>query len=119
MSPSLESLIEAKHEGSMTRRQILRLAGLTSAVALSPNFAKAAEFLLADESPSKVSETTQQLSAYMAAAASRPLPEEVSEKAKQHILDTFAAMISGSALAPGRGALEFARAYGEIGRAHV
>ena len=54
----------------------------------------------------------QQLSAYMSAASARALPEEVVEKAKQHILDTFAAMISGSGLPPGRAALEFARAYG-------
>jgi 2-methylcitrate dehydratase PrpD len=112
MSRSPQSLLEARHGGAMTRRQILRLAGLTSALALSPDFAKATEFLFADEPSTKVSEITQQLSAYMAAAATRPLPEEVSEKAKQHILDTFAAMISGSGLVPGRGALEFARAYG-------
>src|ERR1700676_3199831 len=54
----------------------------------------------------------QQLSAYMSAAVTRPLPEDVNEKAKQHILDTFAAMISGSGLVPGRAALEFARTYG-------
>jgi len=54
----------------------------------------------------------QQLSAYMGAASTRALPDDVIEKAKQHILDTFAAMISGSTLPPGRGALEFARAYG-------
>jgi 2-methylcitrate dehydratase PrpD len=53
-----------------------------------------------------------QLSSYMGAASTRALPDEVIEKAKQHILDTFAAMISGSGLTPGRAALEFARAYG-------
>jgi len=36
----------------------------------------------------------------------------VTEKAKQHILDTVAAMISGSELTPGRAALQFAGAYG-------
>jgi 2-methylcitrate dehydratase PrpD len=50
------------------------------------------------------------LSAYMAAAAGRTLPPEVVEKSKQHILDTFAAMISGSELPPGRAAISFARA---------
>ena len=50
------------------------------------------------------------LSAYMAAAAGRTLPPEVVEKTKQHILDTFAAMISGSELPPGRAAIAFARA---------
>jgi len=50
------------------------------------------------------------LSRYMAAAKDRPLPAEVVEKAKHHILDTFAAIISGSELPPGRAALAFARA---------
>ena len=36
------------------------------------------------------------LSSYMAAAKDRGLPPEVVEKAKHHILDTFAAMISGT-----------------------
>jgi 2-methylcitrate dehydratase PrpD len=53
-----------------------------------------------------------QLSAYMSGARSRPLPANVTEKAKQHVLDTFAAMISGAELAPGRAALKFAAAYG-------
>jgi 2-methylcitrate dehydratase PrpD len=52
------------------------------------------------------------LSAYMSEARSRALPEEVIEKVKQHVLDTLAAMVSGSELPPGRKAIEFARAYG-------
>ena len=55
------------------------------------------------------------LSAYMAAARDRALPADVVEKAKHHILDTFAAMISGSELPPGRAALALARA--QAGRA--
>jgi len=50
------------------------------------------------------------LSGYMAAAKDSPLPPDVVEKAKHHILDTFAAMLSGSELPPGRAALELARA---------
>ena len=50
------------------------------------------------------------LSGYMAAAKDRSLPPDVVEKAKHHILDTFAAMISGSELPPGRAALALARA---------
>ena len=49
---------------------------------------------------------------YMSEAAGRKLPEEVVEKTKQHILDTLAAMISGSELPPGRFAIQFARALG-------
>lgn len=56
-----------------------------------------------------ISPVMTRLSAYMAEAGSHPLPEEALEKTKQHILDTFAAMISGSDLAPGRFAIQFAR----------
>jgi 2-methylcitrate dehydratase PrpD len=59
-----------------------------------------------------VSPVMKQLSDYMSAARSRELPEEVVEKTKQHVLDTFAAMVSGSELAPGKAALNFARSYG-------
>jgi 2-methylcitrate dehydratase PrpD len=47
----------------------------------------------------------------MTEAGTGPLPEEALEKTKQHILDTFAAMVSGAALAPGRFAINFARAH--------
>ena len=46
------------------------------------------------------------LSAYMAGAKDQPLPPDVVENAKHHILDTFAAMLSGSELPPGRAALD-------------
>jgi 2-methylcitrate dehydratase PrpD len=51
------------------------------------------------------------LSSFMAAAAAAKLPPDVVEKTKHMILDTFAAMISGSELPPGRFAINFARAY--------
>jgi 2-methylcitrate dehydratase PrpD len=54
----------------------------------------------------------QSLSTYMASAATRPLPPAIVEQAKDHILDTFAAMISGSQLPPGRAAIAFAQSYG-------
>src|SRR5258708_11090483 len=96
-----------------SRRRLIKLAGLSGAgMAISPGFLKAAAFLGSDQSSNAVSPIMQQLSAYMSAAGTRAVPEEVVEKAKQHILDTFAAMISGSGLPPGRAALEFARAYG-------
>src|SRR4029077_2485056 len=52
------------------------------------------------------------LSTYMSEAGTKALPDEVTEKTKQHILDTFAAMISGSELPAGRAALGFAKEYG-------
>jgi 2-methylcitrate dehydratase PrpD len=52
------------------------------------------------------------LSAYMAEAAGRALPADVLEHTKHHILDTFAAMVSGSELPPGQAAFKFARSQG-------
>ena len=49
------------------------------------------------------------LSTYMADAARRPLPDAVVEKTKHMILDTLAAVISGSELPPGQFAIKFAR----------
>jgi len=51
------------------------------------------------------------LSTYMAEAARRPLPAPIVEKTKQVILDTIAAMVSGSELPPGKFAIQFARNY--------
>jgi 2-methylcitrate dehydratase PrpD len=64
------------------------------------------------DGPDRVSPITRELSEYVAAALARPLPEEVAEKAKHHLLDTLAAMVSGSRLPPGRRALAYVRAAG-------
>ena len=52
------------------------------------------------------------LSTYIAGAAKRRLPADVLEKTKHHVLDTLAAMISGSRLKPGGMAIKFARSQG-------
>ncbi len=59
-----------------------------------------------------VSPVMVKLSAYMSEARNRMLPDEVVEKTKHHVLDTIAAMVSGSQLPPGRAALKFAKSYG-------
>ncbi|HLJ22776.1 MAG TPA: MmgE/PrpD family protein, partial [Candidatus Acidoferrales bacterium] len=59
-----------------------------------------------------VSPAMSRLSAYMSDARNQALPDDVAEIAKHHILDTFAAMVSGSELLPGRAALKFAKSYG-------
>jgi 2-methylcitrate dehydratase PrpD len=53
----------------------------------------------------------KRLSSYMTEAGTGPLPQEALESTKEHILDTFAAMVSGAELAPGRFAINFARAH--------
>jgi len=47
----------------------------------------------------------------MSEAGSQTIPAEALEATKLHILDTFAAMVSGGELAPGRFAINFAQAH--------
>lgn len=60
------------------------------------------------QSLTQLSAPMEALSAYIASAGQRALPEEVAEKAKHHLLDTIAAMISGAKLLPGEMAHRFA-----------
>ena len=83
---------------AMTLNKITRLKILIAAAAVPLRAAT-----------SSLSPVMARLSSYMSEAGSRPLPEEALEKTKQHILDTFAAMVSGAELAPGRFAIKFAR----------
>jgi 2-methylcitrate dehydratase PrpD len=73
--------------------------------------AKLQAFGLAESAPD-LSPVMLKLSTYMAAASTTELPEKVVQDAKHHILDTIAAMVSGSELTPGRDAIQFARTYG-------
>jgi 2-methylcitrate dehydratase PrpD len=59
-----------------------------------------------------VSPVTGRLAAYMAAASRQRLPADVVEKTKHHILDSIAAMVSGTTLPPGQLAVSFAKQQG-------
>ena len=61
----------------------------------------------------------QQVSLYIATALRNPLPDPVSERAKIHVVDTFAAMISGSRLLPGKQAIRYVRSLGGKNQAGV
>ena len=61
----------------------------------------------------------EKVSSYIAQAAGEPLPEPVAEKAKHHILDTIAAIVSGSELRPGRLAIDYVASQGGTGEATV
>jgi 2-methylcitrate dehydratase PrpD len=67
----------------------------------------------------EISAPTRRLSAYMADAPHRALPAAVVEKARQHILDTLAAMISGARLRPGRLAIDYVAKLGGARQASV
>ena len=103
MRPNRDPKMPENLGAMLTRRSLLRQAGLLIGAASLP----ARAGLAADA----VSPVMAKLSTYMSEARSRALPDEVIEKAKHHILDTLAAMISGSELPPGRAAIQFARAY--------
>jgi 2-methylcitrate dehydratase PrpD len=75
----------------------------TSAVALPPQ----------TETASGISSVMTTLSEYISAASRRALPADVVDHTKHHILDTIAAMVSGSELPPGKAAFAFARMYGD------
>jgi len=59
-----------------------------------------------------ISPVMQQVSRYIAAAPKKALPKAVLEKTKHHVLDTLAAMVSGSRLLPGRKAISYAKTLG-------
>jgi len=67
----------------------------------------------------EVSPVILELAEYIAAAGSRALPPEVTEKTKHHVLDTVAAMVSGSKLLPGRRAIAYAKSRGGVEEALV
>lgn len=88
---------------TLNRRALLASATTTWATGALPRWAAAATV--------PVGPVMATLSNYMAEAGDRPVPEAVLEQAKYHILDTFAAMISGSGLPPAQAALKCARDY--------
>ena len=65
-----------------------------------------------------VSAETRALSEYMSKPPRR-LPRDVLEKAKDHILDTFASMISGSRLKAGLLAIPYVRGLGGVREANI
>ncbi|MGH7844404.1 MAG: MmgE/PrpD family protein [Candidatus Binatia bacterium] len=65
------------------------------------------------------SDITHSLAAYIASARDLPLADEVVLQAKHHILDTFAAMISGSRLKPSEVIRRYVQSEGGLDQAQV
>ena len=74
---------------------------------------------MSNPKPSAISPITQTLAAYIAAAPRKALPKAVVEKTMHHILDTLAAMVSGSKLPPGKAALAYTKTLGGTKEATV
>ena len=87
----------------VTRRGVLQGGSALAAAALPTGKATGAQ---------PVGPAMAALSSHMSGARERVLPADVIEKVKHHVLDTFAAMVSGSELVPGRAAFRFVRDYG-------
>jgi 2-methylcitrate dehydratase PrpD len=99
-------------ETPMNRRSVLCMTVTTAAgLVLSP----ARVFAQAPGSSPEM----DALSAYMSAAGTRVLPDEVAEHAKHHLIDTLASMISGSELLPGQAGQRYIRAHGGKGSATI
>jgi 2-methylcitrate dehydratase PrpD len=106
-----ESIMETPRKNTTTpsRRTFMTMTAATAALGLS----RARAFAQGEGAgPSRVMGT---LSTYMAAARSRALPEEVIEQAKYHLLDSLAAMVSGSELPPGQAAQRYIREHSGSG----
>lgn len=66
-----------------------------------------------------ISPVMRKLSAYIAGAPRRALPAAITERARHHLLDTIAAMVSGAPLLPGRRAIEYVAALGGVPEACI
>src|SRR6266702_2091475 len=97
-------MLRATRRLTLTRRSLLQNSAWIAAATMFPRLAAA---VVNDVSP-----VMEKLSSYMAEARNRALPDNVERETKHHILDTIAAMVSGSDLLPGREAIKFARNYG-------
>ena len=93
----------------LTRRGVLQRAGFAVAAAAFPRVSNAAAPRQQGEATYKppagpdqpIGEIMTRLSTYMSTARDHPLPAQALEQAKWHILDTIAAMVSGSELPAG------------------
>ena len=60
-----------------------------------------------------------ELATYISRAGKKPLPKPIAEKTKHHVLDTIAAMVSGSRLLPGEKAISYIKTQGGTPEATV
>jgi len=99
---------------------MLRDAGGLIASAAFPAGTRAADVTQAGaERPAVPAQVTGLVARYMAESRDRALPPDVTREAKHRILDTLAAMISGSRLKPGELAIRYARTQGGVPEASI
>src|SRR5580704_10652826 len=99
-----------RDEADHTRRWLINASGaaiLSSTIPVAASFAQTAAIAAggdaadAADDPGSVSPAATMLADYVAGALDRELPAEVVVRTKLHVLDTLAAMVSGSRLKAG------------------
>jgi 2-methylcitrate dehydratase PrpD len=73
---------------------------------------------MTDDTP-EISPVMRGLSQYISQALAQDLPDVVAEKAKHHLLDTLASIVSGAHMVPGELAIKYARLQGGTPEATV
>jgi 2-methylcitrate dehydratase PrpD len=115
--------MSAKNEGpTLTRRNLFQGAGVVLAATMLPASAVAdtPAAAPAPASPSGASaDLTGELARYMATARQQNLPPTVMQNGKHRLLDTLAAIVSGSRLRPGEAAIRFIRTQGGLHESSV
>jgi 2-methylcitrate dehydratase PrpD len=102
----------------LTRRKLLKGAGGLIAAAAAP--ARVASARGGRQvGPAATATVTARLARYMVEARDRNLPADVTREAKHRILDTLAAIVSGSHLSPGEAAIRYVRSQGGTPEASV
>jgi 2-methylcitrate dehydratase PrpD len=113
---------KSKHN-SLGRRSLLRIAGAGAAARFALSGAAKAQNAppgtAAKEALPEDPALIREVSAFIARSGRVTLPEAVVEKAKHHIADTMAAMVSGSALRPGRLGIDYIQREGGNPEAQV
>ena len=94
----------------MKKRQFLSASSLSVLQFLTPK---------AWAQKNELSSEMKILSEYMAQAMHNPLPPEVALQAKFHLLDSYAAIISGSELPPGQSGINFIKRHAGIGKCTI
>jgi len=110
-------MVEHKRSRITRRRMLESGAGLVAAAALPPPSNAAAQ--AARETNAGTPDLTGRVARYMAAARQQPLPPEVLRETRHRVLDTVAAIVSGSRLKPGEMAIRFVQSQGGTPEASV
>jgi len=110
-------MVEHKRSRITRRRMLESGAGLVAAAALPPPSTAAAQ--AARETNAGTPDLTGRVARYMANARQQPLPPEVLRETRHRVLDTVAAIVSGSRLKPGEMAIRFIESQGGTPEASV